>query len=978
LPDEAADPLQQILGGPVAIWMGAGKLQWSFGGATPQVVPLPAGDLPELEPLHWAIVAVRKDTNSPYTFTVFRNTIEIRSITSTEASSASNSENLTIGGAEGTGWTGKLAHLRMWSAALDAVELKKNMARDITAHAAFKASTGIDWRLLNAYDEPALYIKGSGGKQALCLEVENATKETTLVIPKADATARASYDNRHFQLVFRPGTIAAKVLDKCLDEFVTDKRNDGWSVGKKEWNRQDCLFFLWKGEEDKHLEPGKTLKIFLPGLHAESGSGSRTTQVLLTYKNLKLKSKEGMVSTGPLDGHRAQLLNIVYRDPLVPYRRPPLEVGVVGAPAILNNGTETCLTLYIKNLNRDNVGSSADLPLGPANGKADKLAKFILEIDLLTEAVETPGSELKQGDKYWSNGKAFEVLSRTDKSWRLKDLITNEEDTSQSVPEHVLVSGEGPIDAKGLGDFDDLMATDLTSSNPHIKPDKDPKVGGVARWEITPKQEIDDDKVGFKKNETVLLTLAGLKTAAPPGRSVLRLRYEDFEEYGEGVFEIPVDRVPAVPAKLTQGGAGFGLALGHDPRTGQADPNAEVLDELLSVKKQKGNGDAVRIENAGGGSGLTVVQKGSGPSATFSGGSGVEIDGKWLANAEAEITGTLIANSDVEMSGKLLAKTGADITGKLVANSDVEIGGKLVAKRGADIEGNLVAKNGAAITGKLVANTDVEIGGKLLAKRGADITGQLNLVGYVGYGASHSKLKVGNSPDDCIDLYFNQGSGCGRLEVVGYPGGWTINTKGTRNDKKAGQDFAINKFGPGNLPPGNVGIGRTPDTDKKLDVQGDICARGKVRLGNVPVWDGTDDNDLTWDGSRICREGSSRRYKKRISPLKDNFLNVLKMVPKKFQMKEDCGDPDAWNYGYIAEELDELGLKNLVTYDDRGRPDGVKYKKVAIYALEACKQRMAEQDGTIAALESQLRDMKRHQQKTDKRLTALEKKLSKL
>jgi microcystin-dependent protein len=123
---------------------------------------------------------------------------------------------------------------------------------------------------------------------------------------------------------------------------------------------------------------------------------------------------------------------------------------------------------------------------------------------------------------------------------------------------------------------------------------------------------------------------------------VLRLRYEDFDKYGEGVFEIPIDRGPVIPSKLTQaGGAGYGLAIGHDPRVNISGLNTEVLDEMLSIKKEEGNGDAVRIENASDGTGLNIVQKGKGLAAKFSGSSGVEIEGKLNAKNDVKITGKL-------------------------------------------------------------------------------------------------------------------------------------------------------------------------------------------------------------------------------------------------------------------------------------------------------------------------------------------------
>ena len=79
-------------------------------------------------------------------------------------------------------------------------------------------------------------------------------------------------------------------------------------------------------------------------------------------------------------------------------------------------------------------------------------------------------------------------------------------------------------------------------------------------------------------------------------------------------------KVPAVPLRIKKGGSGYGLALGFDPRVDQTHPGAGVLDEVLSIK-QVGDGGAVRIENDGRGTALSVDhQNKAGAAASFIGG----------------------------------------------------------------------------------------------------------------------------------------------------------------------------------------------------------------------------------------------------------------------------------------------------------------------------------------------------------------------
>ena len=140
----------------------------------------------------------------------------------------------------------------------------------------------------------------------------------------------------------------------------------------------------------------------------------------------------------------------------------------------------------------------------------------------------------------------------------------------------------------------------------------------------------------------------------------------------------------------------------------------------------------------------------------------------------------------------------------------------------------------------------------------------------------------------------------------------------------------------------------------ELDVYGEIAVR------EVNVWDGTDDNDLTWNGVRITREGSSRRYKQNIGPLKDDFSKILDLEPKQYQMKEGFGDPEKWLFGYIAEDLDELGLEKLCVYDKEDKPDGVKYKKIAMYVLEIVKEqqnRLNQLEESLESIETKLAEV---------------------
>ena len=101
----------------------------------------------------------------------------------------------------------------------------------------------------------------------------------------------------------------------------------------------------------------------------------------------------------------------------------------------------------------------------------------------------------------------------------------------------------------------------------------------------------------------------------------------------------------------------------------------------------------------------------------------------------------------------------------------------------------------------------------------------------------------------------------------------------------------------------------------------------------------TDGDNLEWrsnvQGGRVGVNTSSRRYKYNIQPLKVDFTRMLQVEPRIYNRKTE-GD-DKWEIGYIAEEIDSLGMKDLVLYDEQGRPNSLIYKKFIIYTNELVK-----------------------------------------
>lgn len=89
---------------------------------------------------------------------------------------------------------------------------------------------------------------------------------------------------------------------------------------------------------------------------------------------------------------------------------------------------------------------------------------------------------------------------------------------------------------------------------------------------------------------------------------------------------------------------------------------------------------------------------------------------------------------------------------------------------------------------------------------------------------------------------------------------------------------------------------------------------------------------------------SSLRYKKEIQNYKpENLHALLKLQMKKYKYKNthrsahDIHNSE-WMYGYIAEEVDELGLTEIVSYNKEGQPEALNYSLLSTLLLELVKE----------------------------------------
>ena len=155
----------------------------------------------------------------------------------------------------------------------------------------------------------------------------------------------------------------------------------------------------------------------------------------------------------------------------------------------------------------------------------------------------------------------------------------------------------------------------------------------------------------------------------------------------------------------------------------------------------------------------------------------------------------------------------------------------------------------------------------------------------------------------------------------------------------------------------------------ELYVQGDLEADGPVYMANVYGTAVTGRDVYVSSTGRLGYLSSSKRYKENIAPLEDDFSKILQAQAVTFTFKQ-TKEP---GIGFIAEDMDELGLRNLVIYDAEGRPDSVRYDCISLYLLEVLK----DQASSIKELKAENESLKEHlrveNQSLKQRLGALEK-----
>ena len=319
----------------------------------------------------------------------------------------------------------------------------------------------------------------------------------------------------------------------------------------------------------------------------------------------------------------------------------------------------------------------------------------------------------------------------------------------------------------------------------------------------------------------------------------------------------------------------------------------------------------------------------------------------------AKLLGTTIVE-DINVTGKLIGKdgvftgtvdfaninvTGTQIVNKLGANSisaDKISGGSFSGKTfsGGLFKGTRVeATNSSGQGAILVPDTTAGSGGLFFSDNGGTSGSQAAI--YRGSGGG-SKLSA--------DLTLRPAAGGAviahsRLECTG--------TIASGSSVTVASDVIV---GGGGLSTGSQTVS-TPRADiGYIQLRGDMNTAGttkianygrleqhgsRVYMHNLTSTSSTGNLVISNSSKRIYHGVSSRRYKRNIVDWNPEAKRVLALQPRQWQHDDPTSDEidETWYVGFIAEEVDELGLKKLVQYVGDGKggwiPEALNYDRFA-------------------------------------------------
>ncbi len=293
----------------------------------------------------------------------------------------------------------------------------------------------------------------------------------------------------------------------------------------------------------------------------------------------------------------------------------------------------------------------------------------------------------------------------------------------------------------------------------------------------------------------------------------------------------------------------------------------------------------------------------------------------------ATITGGTMnigGNAIIDASG-LLTATGATITGTINATA----GYFGTASNGWSISstglvgvgtGTIVTSTGANAI--VLSSTDNAVG----IKSGGTYAGW---IGSIGSGAI--LMHYGTSPSSVAYPRAAMSSTAGTLSGTA-SSGYSANTDGTNTIAGTSRFF------------NSVQVDQSITAGSAGSLFEFLSSSGNVRVLQ------TYSQSVSGRAMQISSAGlygttaSTRRKKHEIASYTIDSAALLNLDVKTFKYIPEIDEAQSVQYGFIAEEAQELGLDELIQYDSTGVPDYFAYEKLPIFLLQLIKELKAEID----------------------------------
>jgi hypothetical protein len=365
---------------------------------------------------------------------------------------------------------------------------------------------------------------------------------------------------------------------------------------------------------------------------------------------------------------------------------------------------------------------------------------------------------------------------------------------------------------------------------------------------------------------------------------------------------------------IQNSGGTFKLDSSGVIRAGSSSTNAVIISPTLGVYHSADGGSTA--------SGKFTLGLASSTISGWTIGTSTISSGNLTLNSNGTITTT---NLTIYDTGRIVNAGGFEVTaaGQLIATG-ANISGTITASA-LDTTALDIASTGAITTTS--GNFGVTSGG-ILSATGANISGSLTTNGTAGGYANNTLTISGGKLSADKVIYLQTDVSTGVIDVLGsiiYLEAPTEITGSVRASASAtfGVTGSLFEFLSSS---GNLRVAKTYQNDMG----------GTTRAMRVS------------DAGLYGYVSSTRRRKEQIDNYSINSEGLLNLPIRKFKYIND--ETGVQQYGFIAEEAQDLGLDELIQYDSTGVPDYFAYETLPIFLL----QLIQEQDSSIKSLKERL------------------------